>query len=202
MRAFSTAMAAVGLAVFLSASASAGTITIIDGANDVISFTTDSAATTARLNTANCPGAESPTVCGFAITGQTGAAIAGDTFSQTIISLLEPQLLTMASDNLHLSDIGAGGNNAWVFVSDGESGLAILANAFTLTEDGTAQLVATITYHSATGAVVGSDQIFIQSDLDAGPPPPAVPEPASASLLLLGGGLLIAAGRLRKRARG
>ena len=199
MRTFSTALAAVGLAVFLSASASAGTITIVDGPNDVISFTTDSAATTARLNTANCSGAESPTICGFVITGLPGAAIAGDTFDHTIISLLEPPLLTLASDNLRLSDLGAGGNNAWQFVSDGESGLAILANAFTLTENGTAQLVATITYHSVTGAVVGTDQIFIQSDLDSVAP---TPEPASASLLLLGGGLLIGAGRLRTRARG
>jgi hypothetical protein len=199
MRAFSTVMAAVGLAVFLSASASAGTITIVDGTNDFISFTTDSAATTARLNIANCSGAESPTVCGFAITGQSGAAIAGDTFDHTIISLLEPQLQGVASDNLSLSDLGAGGNNAWQFVSDGEGGLAILANAFTLTENGAAQLVATITYHSVTGAVVGTDQIFIQSDLDSAAP---TPEPASASLLLLGGGLLIGAGRLRKRARG
>jgi len=196
MRAFSTAIAAVGLAVFLSASASAGTITIVDGPNDVISFIDG---TGGRLNTTNCSGAESPTVCGFVITGQTGAAIAGDTFDHTIISLLEPALLTLASDNLRLSDLGAGGNNAWQFVSDGESGLTILANAFTLTEDGTAQLVATITYHSVTGAVVGTDQIFIQSDLESVAP---TPEPASASLLLLGGGLLIGAGRLRKRIRG
>jgi len=196
MRAFSTTMAAVGLAVFLSASASAGTITIVDGPNDVISFIDG---TGGRLNTTNCSGAESPTVCGFVITGQTGAAIAGDTFDHTIISLLEPALLTLASDNLRLSDLGAGGNNAWQFVSDGESGLTILANAFTLTEDGTAQLVATITYHSVTGAVVGTDQIFIQSDLESVAP---TPEPASASLLLLGGGLLIGAGRLRKRIRG
>jgi len=201
MRAFSTTMAAVGLAVFLSASSNAGTITIVDGANDVISFTTDGAATSARLNTTNCSGAETPSVCGFVITGQTGAGTGLTAFDHTIISMLEPAILTvLASDNLHLSDVGAGGNNAWQFVSDAEGGLAILANAFTLTENGTAQLVATITYHSVTGAVVGTDQIFIQSDLDAAPP--GVPEPASASLLLLGGGLLIGAGRLRKRARG
>jgi hypothetical protein len=194
-------MAAVGLAVFLSASSSAGTITIVDGANDVISFIDG---TGGRLNTTNCSGAETPSICGFVITGIAGAAIGSDTFDHQIISLLEPALLTLASDNLHLSDIGAGGNNAWQFVSDAEGGLAILANAFTLTENGTAQLVATITYHNLAGGVVGTDQIFIQSDLEAGPPPPppSVPEPASASLLLLGGGLLIGAGRLRKRARG
>jgi hypothetical protein len=200
MRAFSTTMAAVGLAVFLSASSSAGTITIVDGANDVISFIDG---TGGRLSTTNCSGAETPSVCGFVITGIAGAAIAGDTFDHPIVSLLEPAILAvLASDNLHLSDIGAGGNNAWQFVSDAEGGLAVLANAFTLTETGAAQLVATITYHNAAGGVVGTDQIFIQSDLDAGPPPPSVPEPASASLLLLGGGLLIGAGRLRKRARG
>lgn len=197
MRTFSTAMAAVGLAVFLSVSASAGTITIVDGPNDIISFNDG---TGGRLNTTNCSGAESPTICGFVITGLPGAVIAGDTFDHTIISLLEPPLLTLASDNLRLSDLGAGGNNAWQFVSDGESGLTILANAFTLTEDGTAQLVATITYHSSIGgAVVGTDQIFIQSDLESVAP---TPEPASASLLLLGGGLLIGAGRLRRRIRG
>jgi len=197
MRTFSTAMAAVGLAVFLSASAGAGTITIVDGSNDVISFIDG---TGGRLNTTNCSGAESPVVCGFVITGMAGAAIAADTFDHTVISMLEPPLLTLASDNLRLSDLGAGGNNAWQFVSDGEAGLAILANAFTLTEDGTPQLVATITYHSSVGgAVIGTDQIFIQSDLDSVAP---TPEPASASLLLLGGGLLIGAGRLRKRIRG
>jgi PEP-CTERM motif len=196
MRAFSTAMAAVGLAVFLSASASAGTITIVDLANDVISFTTDGAATTARLTTTNCTSESS---CIFAIAGPTGAATGADTFSHTIISLLEPPLLTLASDNLHNSDVGAGGSNAWSFVSS-ETGIAILSGAFTLTEDGTAQSVTTITYHSSIGgAVVGTDTIFIQSDLDSVAP---TPEPASASLLLLGGGLLIAAGRFRKRVRG
>jgi hypothetical protein len=199
----SAVVAALGLAFFLPVSASAGTITIVDGTNDIISLTTDGAATTARLNTTNCSGAETPSICGFSIAGLTGAATGADTFDHTIISLLEPAMLTLASDNLHLSDIGAGGSNAWQFVSDGEGGLTILPNAFTLTEDGTAQLVATITYHNSAGGVVGTDQIFIQSDLDAGtPPPPSVPEPASASLLLLGGGLLIGAGRLRKRIRG
>jgi|SRR5579863_682821 len=193
-----TVVATVGLAVFLPASSSAGTITIVDLANDVISFTTDSGATTARLTTTNCTSESS---CIFALAGQTGAATGATTFSATSVNLLEPPTFTLASDTLHNTDVGAGGSNAWSFVSS-ESGIALLTagTVANFDENGTAQTVETITYHSSIGgAVVGTDTILIQSDLDSVAP---VPEPASVSLLLLGGGLLIAAGRLRKRARG
>jgi hypothetical protein len=190
----STVAAALGLAFFLPVSASAGTITIVDGTNDTISFTTDGAATTARLVTTNCPGAESSS-CFFAIVAPT--LTASTTEDNIFVSLLEPQQ-TFASDNLQRVDVGGGVRSVWGFASDAEGGISPLANAFTLTENGRPQLVVTLTYLNVAGGVVGTDQIFIQSDLET----VGTPEPASASLLLLGGGILVAAGRLRKRVRG
>jgi hypothetical protein len=192
-RVLGTVVGVVGLAVLLPALSSAGSITIVDGANDIISFI-DS--TGGRLNSANCAGGSEALSCFFSIAGMTGAVTGGTTLDHAAISLLEPGQPTVASDNLRNTDFGTGGSSFWNFASDAESGLTILTNAFTFTEDGTPQLAATITYHSVTGAVVGTDQIFVQSDLEP------VPEPASASLLVLGAGLLIAAGRWRKRIRG
>jgi hypothetical protein len=191
---FSTVVAALGLAVFPPVSARAGTITIVDGANDIVSFTTDGAATTARLTTTGCAAGSEASSCFFSIIGPTGS-VSPVTIDHLNVSLIEPGQ-TFSSDNLHNTDTGAQGSSFWQFASDGETGLTVLPTAFTLTENGTAQSVVTLTYHSVTGSILGTDTIQIQSDLDP------VPEPTSASLLALGGGLLLAAGRLRKRVRG
>jgi hypothetical protein len=194
-RFLSTGLALVGLTVFLPASSRAGTITIVDLANDTISFTTDSGATTSRLVTTNCPGSEA-IACIFGIHAPTGTA--ATTIDHSIVSLMEPPLATLASDNLHLTDAGGGVTSSWSFVSS-EGGIAPLIGAFTLTENGTPQTVVTLTYLNSAGGQVGTDTILIQSDLDTTSP---VPEPASASLMVLGAGLLFAAGRWRKRIRG
>jgi len=181
-------------------SASAGTITIVDGTNDIISFTTDSDATTARLNTANCNTAEAAATCIFGISALAGTGSLGTSLDHPSVSLTEP-VTGLASDTLVETDQGGGLISSWSFHSDTEALAAPnskAATVFSLLEDGTAQTVVTLTYHSATGLVLGTDTIKIQSDVE----PVGTPEPASASLLLLGGGLLVAVGRLRKRVRG
>jgi hypothetical protein len=193
----STAAAALGLALFLPVSSSAGTITITDLANDTIVITGGDPTTTARLNTANCNTSESALSCIFGISAPTGTASLGTSVDNTIVSLMEPNQ-TFASDNFHETDIGGGLTSSWSFASDAEGGISPLANAVQIIENGRPQLVVTLSYHNVTGAIFATDQIFIQSDVE---PVAGVPEPASASLLLLGGGLLIVAGRLRKRVR-
>lgn len=193
----STVVAALGLVVFLPASSSAGSFTIHDVANDIISISDDNS--TGRLTTTNCPGSETLS-CIFVIAGPTGAVMGGTAISATSVNLLEGPGFTLASDTLHNNDFGSGGSNVWSFVSS-ETSIALLSGGTfgtaNFNENGTAQTVETITYHSVTGSIVGTDTILIQSDLDT-----VVPEPASASLLVLGGGLLLAAGRLRRRVRG
>jgi hypothetical protein len=184
---------ALALAIFLPASSSAGTITIVDGTNDTISFID----TTGRLTTANCPGPEASS-CSFTITAPDGA-VSGSA-DHPNAALLEP-LTQVASDTLTLTNTATFGGTTWSFFSDADGVLTTptsKATIFSLPEDGTAQLVATITYLNGAGGVFGTDTIKIQSDVE---PVVATPEPASASLLLLGGGILVAAGRLRKRVR-
>jgi hypothetical protein len=189
------AVSALALALFLPASSSAGTITITDLANDTIVITGGDPTTTARLNTANCNTSESALSCIFGISAPTGTVSLGTSLSNSgIISLMEPNQ-TFASDNFHETDIGGGLTSSWSFASDAEGGISPLANAVQIIENGSPQLVVTLSYHNVDGTIFATDQIFIQSDLD----PVATPEPASASLLLLGGGILVAAGRLRKR---
>jgi hypothetical protein len=192
---FGVAVSALALALFLPTSSSAGTITIVDNlANDTISFTTDGAATTARLGLANCPANEA-SGCSFTIAPIDPAVSSSADHSPA--SLLEP-LTQVASDTLTLTNTAQFGGTTWTFFSDRDGVLTapdLKAAAFAVTENGTAQLMVTITYVNAAGQNFATDQIFIQSDLD----PVATPEPASASLLLLGGGILVAAGRLRKR---
>jgi hypothetical protein len=191
------AVSALALALFLPASSSAGTITIVDNlANDTISFTTDIGV---RLGTANCPGPEA-SGCSFTIASPDPAFSSSTDHSPA--SLLEPGT-QVASDTLTLTNTATFGGTTWNFFSDRDvvlTGPNLKAPvSFSLTEDGTAQTMVTITYFNQAGGLVGTDTIKIQSDVE---PVVGTPEPASASLLLLGGGLLVAAGRLRKRVRG
>jgi len=64
-------------------------------------------------------------------------------------------------------------------------------------ETGAPQLAGTITWRSLSGAILGTDNIYVVSDVAPG----GIDTPEPASLILFGSGLVIAGGFLRRRRR-
>ena len=193
MKTFASIAIFAAAVLVLSATVSAGTITIHDLTDNVL-ITDD---TNGRVSF-DCTGES----CSFTITAPQGTAQISFE-GNAIFNLREPPNLGQpisgvpVSETLFLTgsttrdDIEI--TTSFQFISDTETGLSPLLNSQDLFEDGTAQPTIVIDYFDANTSFTGSDTIKVQSEIIEG----RVPEP-STWLMALSGLALLGVPRVRR----